>query len=213
MKKIQSFAMLMGIALTGTMLFTACSSVDPDEEKIVYDARGVGDSFDKFMEREWVDPMTGKEYAPLTCDDVPSQNPAAVPTLRPFRAVQALNQRIYTNLRVALEKRAIELPISYRQIQMLESEKAAKNDDPRQLMSMQEKDVYLQADALQFEMGNVVIKIGASGGAIIDVPKASMHKDRYSSVAMANDYISLIEEENIKRMRHNADCVGIVDIL
>lgn len=40
MKKIQSFAMLMGIALTGTMLFTACSSVDPDEEKIVYDDNG-----------------------------------------------------------------------------------------------------------------------------------------------------------------------------
>ena len=184
----------------------------PNAEKIVYDARGVGDSFDKFMEREWVDPATGKEFAPLVCDDIPSPNPTAIPMLRPFRAVQALNQRIYTNLRVVLEKRTIELPISYRQIQMLEAEKTAKGDDSKAL-SMQEKDVYLQADALQFEMGNVVIKIGASGGAIIDVPKASMHKDRYSSLAMANDYISQIEEENIKRMRHNLDCVGIVDIL
>ena len=164
------------------------------------------------MEREWVDPATGKEFAPLVCDDIPSPNPTAIPMLRPFRAVQALNQRIYTNLRVVLEKRTIELPISYRQIQMLEAEKTSKGDDSKAL-SMQEKDVYLQTDALQFEMGNVVIKIGASGGAIIDVPKASMHKDRYSSLAMANDYISQIEEENIKRMRHNLDCVGIVDIL
>ena len=184
----------------------------PNAEKIVYDARGVGDSFDKFMEREWVDPMTGKEYPPMVCDDIVSPNPAAIPVLRPFRAVQALNQRIYTNLRVALEKRTIELPVTYRAIQQLEAEKAAKDDDAK-LLTMEEKDVYLQTDALQFEMGNVVIRVGASGGAIIDVPKASMHKDRYSSVAMANDYISLIEDENIKKMRHNTDCVGIVDTL
>lgn len=40
MKKFQSFALMMGIALTGTTLFTACSSVDPDEEKIVYNDNG-----------------------------------------------------------------------------------------------------------------------------------------------------------------------------
>jgi len=185
----------------------------PNAEKIVYDARGVGDSFDKFMEREWVDPATGREYPPMVCDDVPSPNPAALTTLRPFRAVQALNQRIYTNLRVVLEKHTIELPVSSRIMQMEEAERIAAKGDDAKVMTMQEKDVYLQTDALQFEMGNVVIKIGASGGAIIDVPKASMHKDRYSSLAMANDYVSQIEEENVKRMRHNVDCIGIVDTL
>ena len=184
----------------------------PNAEKIVYDARGVGDSFDKFMDREWVDLTTGKEYPPLSLDDAESPNPAAKPVLRAFRATQPLNQQIYTHLRVALEQRTIELPITYRAMQQSEVERASRFDNPR-LLTTEEKDIYLQADALQFEMGNIVIRVGASGGAIIDVPKASMHKDRYSSLAMANDYISLEEEENVKRMRRNTDCIGIVDTL
>lgn len=36
--------------------------------------------------------------------------------LHPVRAVAALNQRVYSNMRVALEKRTIEFPVSSRKI-------------------------------------------------------------------------------------------------
>lgn len=177
----------------------------PNTEKIVYDARGVGDSLDRFFDQEWVDPVTGKEYPPLVVDDEPLTNPDAQQTLHPFRAVNTLNQRIYTNLRVVLEKHMIELPASERFIrsQQLEIEDESKR------MSPQEMAVFLEADALQFEMGNIVEKTSASGNKTYDVPRANQHKDRYSALAMANDYISEIEKENVRLHKRGPVCVGI----
>lgn len=177
----------------------------PNTEKIVYDARGVGDSLDRFFDQEWVDPITGKEYPPLVVDDEPLTNPDAQQILHPFRAVNTLNQRIYTNLRVALEKHTIELPASERLIrsQQLEIEDESKR------MSPQEMAVFLEADALQFEMGNIVEKTSASGNKTYDVPRANQHKDRYSALAMANDYISEIEKENVRMHKRGPVCVGI----
>lgn len=176
----------------------------PNTEKIVYDARGIGDSFDRFFDREWVDPESGREFPPLVVDDEPLTNPDAEQALHPFRAVNTLNQRIYTNLRVALEKNRIELPsssafIKEKQQQMEESKR----------MSKEEFANFREADALQIEMGNVVAKPGANGNFLYDVPKATMHKDRYSSLAMGNDYISELEKENIKRCRRGVPSVGV----
>lgn len=176
----------------------------PNSEKIVYDARGIGDSFDRFFDREWVDPESGREFPPLVVDDEPLTNPDAEQALHPFRAVNTLNQRIYTNLRVALEKNRIELPsssafIKEKQQQMEESKR----------MSKEEFANFREADALQIEMGNVVAKPGANGNFLYDVPKATMHKDRYSSLAMGNDYISELEKENIKRYRRSVPSVGV----
>ena len=131
-------------------------------------------------------------------------NPDAIQALHPFRAVNILNQRIYTNLRVALEKQTIELPNSFRVIK----EKQAELDESKR-MSKQEIANFIEADALQIEMGNVVAKTGASGNVLYDVPKSTMHKDRYSSLAMGNDYISELEKESIKLHKHGPVCVGI----
>lgn len=177
----------------------------PNCEKIVYDARGIGDSFDRFFDKEWLDVETGREYPPLVVDDEPLTNPDAVQALHPFRAVNTLNQRIYTNLRVALEKQNIELPNSYRVIK----DQQAEVDESKRL-SKEELANYLEADALQIEMGNVVAKTGASGNVLYDVPKSGMHKDRYSSLAMGNDYISELEKESIRLHRHGTPCIGVV---
>lgn len=177
----------------------------PNAEKIVYDARGIGDSFDRFFDKEWIDVESGKEYPPLVVDDEPLTNPDAVQALHPFRAVNTLNQRIYTNLRVALEKQSIELPLSYRVVK----EKQA-NAEIGKRMSKEELANYIETDALQIEMGNVVAKTGASGNVLYDVPKSSMHKDRYSSLAMGNDYISELEKESIRLHRHGPVCIGVV---
>lgn len=177
----------------------------PNAEKIIYDARGLGDSLDRFFDKEYVDPMTGKEYPPLVVDDTPNHNSAALQVLHPFRAVQTLNQRIYTNLRVALEKKTIELPVNSRTIQAKQSE----IEEVSKRMPMQEMAVFIEADALQFEMGNIISKVGASGNVLYDVPKNSMHKDRYSSLAMGNDFICELEKENVKKYKRGPVCIGV----
>ena len=177
----------------------------PNTEKIIYDARGLGDSLDRFFDKEYIDPATGKEYPPLVVDDAANHNAAAIPALHPFRAVQSLNQRIYTNLRVALEKRTIELPINSRNIQA----KQAEIDDANKRMSSQALAVFFEADALQFEMGNIVSKIGASGNVLYDVAHTNQHKDRYSSLAMGNDYICELEKDNVRKFQRGPVCIGL----
>lgn len=177
----------------------------PNVEKIIYDARGLGDSLDRFFDKEYVDPMTGKEYPPLTVDDTVNHNPMAIPVLHPFRAVHTLNQRIYTNLRVALEKRSIELPLNHRTILA----KQAEIEDASKRMTMHELAIFSEADALQFEMGNIVAIKSASGNVLYDVPKKNQHKDRYSSLAMGNDYICELEKENVKKYQRGPVCIGV----
>ena len=177
----------------------------PNTEKIIYDARGIGDSFDRFFDKEWIDPLSGKEYPPLVVDDMPLTNPDAEQVLHPFRAVNTLNQRIYSNLRVALEKHTIELPMNSR----IMRDKQIQIEDENQRMSDEMFANFIEADALQYEMGNIVEKTSASGNKTYDVPKATQHKDRYSSLAMANDYISEIEKESIRLHKRGPVCVGI----
>lgn len=176
----------------------------PNTEKIIYDARGVGDSFARFFDQEWLDNTTGKEYPPLVVDDEPLTNASAKQVLHPFRAVNTLNQRIYSNLRVALEQRTIELPIQER----IARANQVEIEDNALKMSPEQMAIFLEADALQFEMGNIVEKTSASGNKTYDVPHAGQHKDRYSSLAMANDYICELEKENKKNHRRGAFYVG-----
>lgn len=178
----------------------------PNVEKIIYDARGLGDSFDRFFDKEWIDPLTGKEYPPLVVDDEQKMNPDAIQVLHPFRAVNTLNQRIYTNLRVALEKRTLELPIQERTMRSRQQE----IEDSSKRLTPEELAVYLETDALQFEMGNIVEKTSSSGNKTYDVPRANQHKDRYSALAMANDYICEIEKENKRNHKRGPVCVGEV---
>jgi hypothetical protein len=186
-----------------------CHVKFPNTEKIIYDARGLGDSFDKFLENDWTDLTSGKEFPPLATDEGPIRNSASLRLLHPFRAVNTSNQRIYTNMRVAMEKHMIEFPISYRAVQQLDAEE----ENPAKKMSSMAKAVYLETDALQHEMGNIVAKVSSSGNVLYDVPKASQHKDRYSSLAMANDYVSEIEKQSMQKGHQTNICVGVLDYL
>lgn len=176
----------------------------PNTEKIIYDARGLGDSFNRFFDKEWIG-TDGKEYPPLVVDDEPIINPNSIPLLHPFRAVNSLNQRIYSNLRVALEQKRIELPITEREVnaKSLEPGSVFKN------ITREVRAIYQETDALQIEMGNIIAKIGVSGNVIYDTPNAKQHKDRYSSLAMGNDYISEIEKVMMAQYGRGQVCVGI----
>lgn len=174
----------------------------PNVERIVYDRRGVGDSFDKFFVDAWTDPESGKEYPPLCTDDQKVIIRNARPILHPVQAVVQLNQRIATNFRVALEKRTISFPINSR----LFYEKALEN--PEKKPTLEEKAVYEETDALQFECGNIVCKITSAGNATYDTATTKGHKDRYSSVSYGVDYIAQLEAENIKRFNRGTVCIG-----
>ena len=176
----------------------------PNTEKIIYDARGLGDSLDRFFDKEWVDPGSGREYPPLVVDDIPSVNAEARTVLHPFRAVNNLNKRIYMNLRVALEKGSIELPVSSKTIRA----KQLEIEDPEKRLTMEEMAIFQETDALQIEMGNIVAKQGANSNIIYDVPRQNMHKDRYSSLAMGNDYISELEKENMRLYQRGPAYIG-----
>lgn len=173
----------------------------PNTTKIVYDARGIGDSLDRFFDSTWIAP-DGKEYPPLLVDDTAFGALTPNMMLHPFRAVQQLNQRLYTNMRVSLEQRSIEIPVPQRIIQQNMQEENAKKYEQAEIA------VFFEADALQFEMGNIVEKKTAAGNYVYDTPRAGLHKDRYSSLAMGLDYICELEKENVKKHKHGSLYIG-----
>lgn len=184
----------------------------PNIIKIVFDHRGLGDAFPQFMSQPWIDSDTKKEYPPLVCDNEKSTIHGAIPLLRPCVADSTVNQQIVTTLTISLERGSLELPIASRLI--IGNTIRFDNDDDNgsHKQSQQEKAIFIETDALQIEMGNVVSKSTPSGSVIYDVAKTTQHKDRYSSIGMAIRYISELEEARKKRIgqqRNNA-CIGLV---
>lgn len=184
----------------------------PNTSKVVFDHRGLGDAFPQFLSVPWVDPETDKEYPPLVMDTEKSMIHKAVPLLHPFMANITLNQQMVSYLTVGLEQGSIELPITSRRII---GNKVAKDDNETDVgtkLTLREKAIYLETDALQIEMGNIVGRPTSSGTVIYDTAKSTQHKDRYSAVGMAIHYITELEQYNRKRMinRGATQCVGIV---
>ena len=76
---------------------------------------------------------------------------------------------------------------------------------------MEERAIYLETDALQVEMGNIVMRRSANGAATYDCAKTTQHKDRYSALAMAVWYVGLLEDANKqRRKRLNSASIGII---
>ena len=185
----------------------------PNTIKVLVDVRGIGDAFPQFMSKPWTDPGTGKEYPPLVRDDEPSVIDNAVPLIRPFIANNLLNNQMVSALTVAFEQQSIELPISSRYIIGNKiADFDGDEDEAGKKLTIPEKAIFVEADALQIEMGNIIGRQGANGNVLYDSAKATMHKDRFSSLAMAVHYISGLEEERKRSlMRRNANMAwGIV---
>ena len=69
----------------------------------------------------------------------------------------------------------------------------------------------MEGDALQIEMGNIVMRTTTGNIALYDVARASQHKDRYSSLSMAVRYIAELEETRKRRLMQPKDaCIGVV---
>jgi len=185
----------------------------PNTIKIVFDHRGLGDAFPQFLSQPWTDPETNKEYPPLVLDDEKSLIHNAVPMLRPVVANNMVNQQMVSATTVALEQEALEIPVNSRYIinnMVIRGDE--DSEEPRKKLTMHEKAIFVEADALQIEMGNIVGKEMQSGAVVYDVAKSTQHKDRYSALAMAIRYIGELEDERKKRLAQKMKgvCIGIV---
>ena len=185
----------------------------PNTIKVVVDVRGLGDAFPQFMNKPWTDPETGKEYPPLVPDDEPTLIDGAVPLIRRFIANNLLNQQMVNCTVIALEQESIQFPINSRYIVNNKiAERDGDSEGAGKKLTVAERAIFIEADALQIEMGNIIGKQGANGNVIYDSARAAQHKDRCSSLMMGVHYISGLEEDRKKKlMRGNAPVVvGIV---
>lgn len=184
----------------------------PNVVKIVVDCRGIGDAFPVFLKQPWIDPETNKEYPPLVPDNEHTLIHNAIPLLRPVIANLTVNSQMVSATTIALEQQSLEMPISSRHI--LDNHISSDDDgeEEKRRLSKQEKAIFVEADALQVEMGNIVGKETGAGSIIYDVAKSNQHKDRYSALGMAMRYISEIEEARKKKIyqAQNNMVIGVV---
>ena len=185
----------------------------PNTIKVVFDHRGLGDAFPLFLSEPWIDPVTRKEYPPLVVDTEHSTIRNAIPLLRPVVADNKLNQQLVTVTTVNLEQRKIELPVSSRKL--VEDRLIEEDDEGRTIKSRtltkEEKAIFLEADALQVELGQIVAKETVAGNVIYDTAKYNQHKDRYSALSMGLRYISELENKRIQKIRNGEiDDIGVV---
>ena len=183
----------------------------PGTVRIIYDAKGLGFSFAQFFSEPWIDDTTGKEYEPWT--DEHTVIPGANPLLFAFKATPVLNVQLVSTLRVALEQKTVAFPVPSTDIDdVMVSEEDDDEGDKIVKLSMEESAIYLEADALQVELGSIVSKSTMAGNVVYDTEKKNQHKDRYSALAMGVWYISQVEEDNKRRLRNRGNaCIGIVD--
>lgn len=81
----------------------------------------------------------------------------------------------------------------------------------KQKLTMEEKAIFLESDALQIEMGNIVMRTTTGNTVIYDVARTTQHKDRYSALSMAVRYIAELEEIRKRRLMQPSDaCIGVV---
>ena len=183
--------------------------------KIVFDHRGLGDAFPQFMSQPWISPE-GKEYPPFVLDDERSLIHNAVPLLRSVKGNVQVNQQMVSCLRIALEHRSIVMPLSSRtihegRVDTGDDEDSDEAAPKRKALTAQEKAIFLEADALQIEMGNIVMRVSTGGSYTYDVARAKQHKDRYSSLAMAVRFISELEEGRKRLLAGRmGGCIGVV---
>ena len=186
----------------------------PNTSKVVFDHRGLGDAFPQFLSVPWTDPETNKEYPPLVMDTERTSIHNAIPLLHPVMANNTINQQMVSCLTVALEQGSIELPVTSRLLigNVLATRDSDGESEVKRKFSLVEKAVFIETDALQIEMGNIVGRQSGSNAIIYDTAKATQHKDRYSALAMAVHYISDLENYNRKRYQNrlHSQCVGVV---
>ena len=69
---------------------------------------------------------------------------------------------------------------------MQEDDPENADETAKKKLTVEEKAIFLEGDALQIEMGNIVMRTTTGNIALYDVARASQHKDRYSEFLHKN---------------------------
>jgi len=193
----------------------------PNTTKIVFDQRGLGDAFPQFLNEPWTDPASGKEYPAWICDNEGSIQINALPILRSVKATQQINQAMASALRVSLEQKTLLMPVNSRNIvanRVIEDPDGVDTEANIEIdgksgveieMSMFEKAIFAETDALQIEMGNIIGKTSAGGNYLFETAKSTQRKDRYSALSMGVHYVHEMEEAIKKKNRRRSGGVYI----
>jgi hypothetical protein len=179
----------------------------PNIEKVIIDINAIGEGIVSILNAPFVD-ENNKEYQPFILDTFDKTAGNAIPIIRGVKADIKFNQRMATATRMYLENKTLHLPVlstsMRRELEL--SDKDADKDKP---ILMEELAIYIETDALQYEMGNIVPKITVSGNVTYDTLGTTLHKDRYTSLGMGLEYIFSLEDTNRDQSRNNVDfCIG-----
>ena len=92
-----------------------------------------------------------------------------------MKANPAINQQLVSCLRVALEQHSLELLVSSRNAEAVPDDNEDSNDEvpKKHKLTLEEKAIFLEGDALQIEMGNIVMRTTASNVVVYDVAVAT----------------------------------------
>lgn len=107
----------------------------------------------------------------------------------------------------------MELPVSSRFAESTQEDDSENPDETakKKKLTVEEKAIFLEGDALQIEMGNIVMRTTSSNVVVYDVARSNQHKDRYSALSMAVRYIAELEDTRKRRLMQPKDaCIGVV---
>ena len=189
-------------ALANEIRKTCCRF--PNIEKVIIDINAIGEGIISLLNTPFIDD-NNKEYPPFVLDTTERLTGNALPIIRGIRADSKYNARMATATRLFLENKSLSLPVASTNMRR-EIELSDESTDLRikRGLLMEEIAVFIEVDALQFEMGNIVPKITVSGNIQYE---STSKKDRYTALGMANEYIFLLEQENKEKLREDDDFV------
>lgn len=189
----------------------------PNIEKVIVDSNAIGEGIISLLAIPYVDDEN-KEHPAFVTDDMENNPGNAIPIVRAFRANNVLNSRMAMATKMFLENKSVFFPIPsanvrrdvHNENRVLKDSKEIKGEK-RELL-LEEFAVFMEADALQIEMGQIVGRMTASGNIVYDTKLSTQHKDRYTSLAQGLEYILGLEEKLRDEARTNAgeQCLALV---
>jgi hypothetical protein len=188
----------------------------PNIEKAIIDVRNMGEGILPLLNMPYVD-ENKKEHPPMVPDTYVGGN-NVLPIIREIKADNKMNNKMAMATKRYFEDMSLVLPIPYVNIRSEmednskdfdDDKKVSKKEENKKDLMLEEVAIFVDADALQYECGNIVPKIVA-GGTTYNTPSALLKKDRYTSIAMGLQYVSDLEEENKENIRQPGDtCWGV----
>ena len=185
----------------------------PNIESTIIDGNAIGEGVVSLLNFPYV--CDNVEYKPFVRDDIGYTGTNAIPIVRFFRGSNDINNRMVTKTKLYFENGTLHLPIPSSEARRLQDDTfdgSNKNDKakPRELL-IEEITMYFEADKLQFELSTIIPKLTTKGSTFYETALTTQHNDRCSSLWMAMDYISQLEEKNRESYNNNTEgmCMGI----